>query len=132
MNLKDRFPDMTPLSSPPVLFTMDGVGTTVYGHRDYDTKTQTYVKTMYFCVVFIPVVALRAYRVADAENGWYSWGGCRCRRRRVLGLGGVGQLLGRAAGGTRGRRAQVAAGGRRPRGAAALDALTPFLGGRPC
>lgn len=74
MDLKSRFPDMTPLSSPPVLFTMNGVGTTVYGHRDYDAETQTYVKTMYFCVVFIPVIALRAYRVADAESGWYFLG----------------------------------------------------------
>jgi hypothetical protein len=70
--LDDRFPDMTPLRRPPTLQTINGIGTSIVGWRDLDEETGTYVKTQVFTVLFLPLFALAAYRVADATNGgWY-------------------------------------------------------------
>jgi hypothetical protein len=68
----EKFPEMKPVTRAPSLYTLNGIGTTVVGNRDYDEETSTYVKTHTFAVFFIPLVALGAYRVADApEGGWY-------------------------------------------------------------
>jgi hypothetical protein len=69
-DLQSRFPEMQPVHSAPSLYLMNGIGTTVYGRRDYDDETGTYVKTLCFCVLFLPILALRAYRVADYNRGW--------------------------------------------------------------
>src|SRR5687768_13495431 len=70
--LQERFPKMRPLKNPPTLYTMNGFGVSVYGNRDADIETGTYVKTYCLCALFIPVFALCAYRVANAEEGgWY-------------------------------------------------------------
>ena len=71
LSLKDKFPDLAPISSAPSLYTMNGIGTGVYGRRDYDDETGTYVTTYCFCVLFIPLLAISAYRVADAPGGGY-------------------------------------------------------------
>jgi hypothetical protein len=70
-NLEEKFPNLRPIKSPPSLHTVNGIGTAVYGRRDYDPETGTYVKTHWFCLLFLPVLALGAYRVADAQRGWY-------------------------------------------------------------
>jgi predicted Zn-dependent protease len=71
----DKFPDMRPVHSAPSLFTMHGIGTALVGSRDHDPDTGTYVKTRAFAVLFIPLLALGAYRVADAPGGgWYFLG----------------------------------------------------------
>lgn len=70
-----KFHDMQPISGPPTMQTFHGVGTTVYGRRDFDEETQSYVKTLWIVFVFLPVLALRAYRVIDAGGGgWYFLG----------------------------------------------------------
>eukprot|EP00913_Durusdinium_trenchii_P023324 g21902.t1 len=44
----------------------------MYGARDHDLETGTYIKTHCLTFLFIPILALRSYRVADAESGgWY-------------------------------------------------------------
>jgi tetratricopeptide (TPR) repeat protein len=68
------FPDMQPIRTAPSLGTVNGIGCTVVGSRNYDPATGTYVKTHCLCVLFVPVVALGAYRVADAQQGWYFLG----------------------------------------------------------
>jgi tetratricopeptide (TPR) repeat protein len=73
-NLEEKFPNLRPIKSPPSLQLINGIGTAVYGRRDYDDETGTYVKTHWFCLVFLPMLALGAYRVADAERGWYFLG----------------------------------------------------------
>src|SRR5579859_146821 len=72
--LRERFPDMEPITKVPSLSTVNGIGFTVYGRRDFDADTGTYVKTYVFCVLFIPLFAVRAYRVADARPGWFFLG----------------------------------------------------------
>lgn len=72
VSLEQRFPEMRLISSPPPLASINGIGATVYGSRDFDRETGTYVTTHFFTVVFVPVFALGAYRVADApQGGWY-------------------------------------------------------------
>ncbi|MEX0703863.1 MAG: hypothetical protein WD069_17320 [Planctomycetales bacterium] len=74
IDLNEKFPEMRPVGSPPSLWTINGVGLSIYGRRDYDEETGTYVKTHALCCVFVPVFALGAYRVADAQRGWYFLG----------------------------------------------------------
>src|SRR6266511_3307271 len=74
-SLEERFPDLKPISSAPSLWMVNGFGTTVYGSRDYDPDTGTYVKTRCITGLFIPFCCTSAYRVADAPNGgWYFLG----------------------------------------------------------
>lgn len=73
--LQRRFPEMRPLKSPPGLFRINGCGVGMYGRRNFDTATGTYLKTRCLCLVFIPVLPLDTYRVADAQGGgWYFLG----------------------------------------------------------
>jgi len=74
-DIRDRFPYLKPIKRPPSLFRFNGFGVGMYGKRDVDAETQTYVKTHCLSLLWIPVIALGAYRVADAENGgWYFLG----------------------------------------------------------
>ena len=72
--LEQRFPKLRPIRSAPPLSTVNGIGCMLIGARDHDPETATYVKTHCFCVVFIPLLSLGAYRVADAPQGWYFLG----------------------------------------------------------
>jgi tetratricopeptide (TPR) repeat protein len=73
--LFERFPEMRPVHKPPSLFTLNGCGTRVYGRRDHDAETGTYVLTQWFTLLYIPIIPLAAYRVANAANGgWYFLG----------------------------------------------------------
>jgi tetratricopeptide (TPR) repeat protein len=69
--LQDRFPDLEPINSAPSLHTINGVGTTLFGSRDHDAETGTYVTTLCACFAFIPIMCLAAYRVAAAGGNRY-------------------------------------------------------------
>ena len=72
---QDRFPDLQP-GNPPSLFTINGVGTMMYGSRDFDAATGTYVTSACITVFFIPLFIIGSYRVANAPaQGWFSTGG---------------------------------------------------------
>lgn len=71
IDLQEKFPDLQPIRSAPSLFTVNGCGLMLYGSRDLDHDTQTFVKTHCLTFIFVPIMALRAYRVANAERGWY-------------------------------------------------------------
>ena len=73
--LKERFPFLIPVDKPPSLRTVNGIGFKIYGNRNGDQETGTFVTTYFFVVFFIPVFALRSYRVANAKpSGWYFLG----------------------------------------------------------
>ncbi len=73
--LKEKFPEMRPTNGAPAMFTLNGVGTKLYGERDYDDETGTHVATLCVVVLFIPVFMLSAYRVARAGGRkWYFLG----------------------------------------------------------
>jgi hypothetical protein len=72
ISLQHRFPDMLP-GNPPPLRTYNGTGIAMYGARDFDPRTGTYVATTCFVIFFVPIIFLGAYRVADAPvKGWFS------------------------------------------------------------
>ena len=65
-----KFADLKPVKSPPRLHHLLGFGLYLYGDRDFDMDTQSFVRTLCFCLFYIPVVAFRAYRVAPTDDGW--------------------------------------------------------------
>jgi len=80
-SLREKFPNMRPITKAPPLATFNGFGLSVYGRRDFDEETGSYVKTHCICALFIPLVAVGAYRVVDApEGGWYFLGKERLSR----------------------------------------------------
>jgi tetratricopeptide (TPR) repeat protein len=71
----DRFPELQPGRRPGGLGVVNGFGTRLMGHRDFDAETGTYVVTHVLVLLFIPVCGLGAYRVAQAPGGgWYCLG----------------------------------------------------------
>jgi hypothetical protein len=71
LRFEDRFPNLQPIGSAPSLSTVNGIGPCLWGRRDEDAETETYVSTLCFCAAFIPLLCLRAYRVAEAGPGVY-------------------------------------------------------------
>ncbi len=69
IKLEDRFPSMQPIDSMPSMRMFNGFGTRLCGTRDVDSVTGWYITTSCICALFIPIIALRAYRVTDAEDG---------------------------------------------------------------
>ncbi len=74
IDLETHFPDMVPVDRPPSLQTANTIGTAMFGRRDYDDATDTYIKTCCFSVLLIPLIAFGAYRVSDAWGGWHFFG----------------------------------------------------------
>ena len=74
IDLAERFPEMNPAKRSPALFQWNGIGFALHGQRDRDGETGTYVATHWLTVLWIPLLALGAYRVARAEDGWYVLG----------------------------------------------------------
>ena len=58
------------LTKAPSLGTVNGIGLSVYGRRD-PADDGTYTLTRYFTFLFVPLLPLDAFRVADAEGGGY-------------------------------------------------------------
>lgn len=87
--LRRKFPEMKPVTTPPTLGRINGIGLSLFGSRDRDAQTNTYVKSWGFTVFFIPILALGAYRVADAPGGgWYFLG-----KEKSSGLAKIMNLL---------------------------------------
>jgi hypothetical protein len=75
VDLQTKFPWMKPVKSAPALYRINGCGVGMYGSRNADEETGTYVSTWCLALVFVPVLCLRAYRVArHANGGWYFLG----------------------------------------------------------
>jgi tetratricopeptide (TPR) repeat protein len=55
----------------PTLRTINGIGATFYGKRDYDAGSNSYVTTHFFTFFFLPVIPLAAYRVVSAGGNSY-------------------------------------------------------------
>ncbi len=73
--LKARFPQMRPLNGgAPTLVSINGIGLTIYGARDHDAESATFVKTRCLAIFFVPIFALDAFRVSKAVHGWYFLG----------------------------------------------------------
>jgi hypothetical protein len=64
--ISDVRPDCPEPSQPHFL----GLGLYLLGERDPDEATGSFVKTLYFCLLYLPVLAWRAYRVEPTDDGW--------------------------------------------------------------
>jgi hypothetical protein len=67
--------DVKPIGSAPTMSTINGIGTTLYGRRAFDKSTQTYIATLFFVVLFIPVFPIAAYRVKQVGSNQYQFFG---------------------------------------------------------
>ena len=75
VDLHRRFPEMEPVKEAPSLRTVNGCGGMLLGCRDVDAATGTYVATLAFVLIFVPVFFQDAYRVKSAPSGgWYFLG----------------------------------------------------------
>ena len=70
VDLSTKFPDLQPMRSDPPQYRLFGCGLYLYGDRDFDLETQSFVRTLCFCLLYIPLIPLRAYRAAPAVDGW--------------------------------------------------------------
>lgn len=79
---------LRPIDGAPTMFTFNGIGTMLYGRRDFDPSDGTYFATLWFTVVFLPIVPLQQYLVRDAGGDAYQFLGSvpmsRGVRRAVL------------------------------------------------
>ena len=73
-DLRDKFPDLEPVTSAPSQWTVNGCGFMLYGSRDYDRETNSSVQTYCLCIIFVPVMALRSYRVVKSGYNSYILG----------------------------------------------------------
>jgi hypothetical protein len=69
-----RFPELQPIQSLPGLWHFMGCGMLFRGRRDVDEETNSYITTHCLCILGLPVLAFRAYRVVDAPKGKYIMG----------------------------------------------------------
>src|SRR5262249_51739170 len=65
------FQDSKPIQSAPLLWTLNGCGTRIYGRAAADHETGTYVGTLFFTLLFVPILALSRFRMCDGEGGGY-------------------------------------------------------------
>jgi hypothetical protein len=90
-----KFADLRRIKSRPRLYHFFGFGLYLYGDRDLDLDTQSFVRTLCFCVLYIPVLALRSYRVAPTDDGWTYLGVTPVSRSaRLLSLASAVAILG--------------------------------------
>jgi hypothetical protein len=75
------FDELKPINSAPGLRTVNGIGTTLYGRSDYDEETRSYLTTLYFVVLFLPVLPIARYRVIQEQSGYYRFLGKAPLRR---------------------------------------------------
>jgi hypothetical protein len=66
------FKDVDGSKKSPTLYTLNGIGATFYGHRNYDKETNSYVTTHWFTILFVPIIPIAAYRVSSAGSNSYS------------------------------------------------------------
>jgi hypothetical protein len=61
---------LSPVSKGPGMFTFNGIGTRLIG-RQQEAPDGTYIGTLWFTIVFLPVWAISSYLVLPAEKGWH-------------------------------------------------------------
>ena len=64
-----------PIASAPSLGTINGIGTKLYGRREYDSQSGTYTATLYFTILYVPIIPIAAYRVNDLGGNRYQFHG---------------------------------------------------------
>jgi hypothetical protein len=97
---------LKPLKRAPSLMTMNGVGTSLYGSSDANPQDGSYIATLFFVFLFVPIFPLAQYLVIKgAGRSWHflgkvPMGGAHRSWRKVAALAGLVALLGAGAGTT--------------------------------
>ena len=71
--------ELEPIKSAPSLTTVNGIGTVLYGNSDYDAQTQSHLTTLYFTILFIPILPIARYRVIQHGSSYQFLGKARLR-----------------------------------------------------
>ncbi len=90
------FGALKPISSAPMLGTINGFGCTIYGNSNHDPASGSYEVTYYFVALFIPVLHIARYRVIWAGGNKYQFLGklpLRKRDRWHLGIAAAAIIL---------------------------------------
>jgi len=66
-------PGWQDVDSAPMMFTMNGFGTKLYGRRDEHPATMTATVTLYVTGLFVPLLPIRVYRVITLSDRHYSF-----------------------------------------------------------
>lgn len=62
------FDRLQPIEQVPSLSTFNGIGTRLYGRREYDPDTDSYVATHYFTFAYYPLVPIARYRIKEVGS----------------------------------------------------------------
>lgn len=62
--------DLEPITSAPKLYTINGIGTTLYGSADREPVSDSYLSTYYFVFFAIPIFPISRYRVIETGLGY--------------------------------------------------------------
>jgi peptidoglycan hydrolase CwlO-like protein len=73
--------DLRSISSAPSLGSVNGIGTTLYGCSDFDRNSNSYLTTLYFIFLAIPIFPIARYRVIASEGNSYRFLGKAPLRR---------------------------------------------------
>jgi hypothetical protein len=71
LNLLRLLRDGTPVDKVPSLWRFNGIGTWLYGETDVDAESGTFVSTLYFTFVFIPLFVIARYRISNVGADTY-------------------------------------------------------------
>jgi hypothetical protein len=67
------FGALEPISSAPMLGTINGFGCTIYGNSNHDPESGSYEVTHYFVALFVPILPIARYRVIWAGGNKYQF-----------------------------------------------------------
>jgi hypothetical protein len=54
------------------MFTLNGIGTTIYGKRDVNPADGSYIATKWFTLIYFPIIPLGSYRVIKAKQNFFA------------------------------------------------------------
>jgi hypothetical protein len=63
-----------PLNGAPAMATLNGIGARPYGEAERDPRDGSYIMTLYFVALFVPIYPFSAYLVRPAVKGWSFFG----------------------------------------------------------
>ncbi|HTS18903.1 MAG TPA: hypothetical protein VMP11_15125 [Verrucomicrobiae bacterium] len=70
--LSDRRLFAEPIKRPPRMHTHDGIGTSLWGKEEVDPADGSYIGTLFFVLLFLPIYPIAQYLVRPATlRGWY-------------------------------------------------------------
>ena len=73
------------------MISFNGIGTKLYGKRDFNQADQSYIATKWLIILFLPIIPLASYRVTKVkqkfftfESPQYVWGKVNTNWRQIL------------------------------------------------